>query len=59
MQKARPAQLMLSPSDSALNSSAKAVSDIQEEGDEERAVMSEVGACILLLWFFAFYELMR
>ena len=35
---------MLSPSDSALKSSAKAVSDILEEGDEEKVVMSEVGA---------------
>jgi hypothetical protein len=43
---------MLSPSDSALKSSAKAVSDIQEEADEERAVMSEVGhLCAYIIFF--------
>lgn len=39
---------MLSPSDGALKNSAKAVSDIVEEGDEEKAVMSEVGTHIFL-----------
>jgi hypothetical protein len=39
---------MLSPSDGQLKNSAKAVSDILEEGDEEKAVMSEVGARTLL-----------
>jgi hypothetical protein len=41
LEKGRPAQLTLSPSDSALNASVKAVIDSQEL-DEERATMSEV-----------------
>ncbi|KAF9458484.1 hypothetical protein BDZ94DRAFT_1226253 [Collybia nuda] len=40
-QKARPAQLALSPSDGALKSSALAVSDIPEEGEEERGHVSD------------------
>ncbi|KAG5635290.1 hypothetical protein H0H81_011818 [Sphagnurus paluster] len=39
--KGRPAQLMLSPSDGALKESAKAVSDIIEQEDEERGIASE------------------
>lgn len=42
-QKYRPAQLMLSPSDSNLGSKTKAIAgDIPQEADEERAFMSEV-----------------
>lgn len=39
---------MLSPSDGALKNSAMVVSDIPEEGDEDKVVQSEVGACIPL-----------
>jgi hypothetical protein len=52
IQKARPAYLMLSPSDGALKSSAKAVSDILEEADEESGVMSEVGNLCASVMFF-------
>lgn len=42
-QRYRPAQLMLSPSDSNLGSKTRAVAgDIPQEADEERAFMSEV-----------------
>lgn len=37
---------MLSPSDGALKNTAMVVSDIPEEGDEDKVVQSEVGACI-------------
>jgi len=60
--KVRPTKLMLSPSDGALKSSVKPVSDILEEGEEERGVMSEVGGlslcdliCVSGLMHFIFY----
>ena len=42
VKKGRPTHLTLSPSDGALKSSAKAVVNIPEEGDEDRGHMSEV-----------------
>src|SRR6266702_4814886 len=42
MQKGRPTQLSLSPSDGALRANAKAVAVGQEE-EEDRAVLSDVG----------------
>ena len=44
MQKGRPSQLSLSPSDGALGASAKAVAVVQEA--EDRAVLSDVGGVI-------------
>jgi hypothetical protein len=42
-QKSRPSQLTLSPSDSALGSTVKAVSDeVPDSADADRAIMSEV-----------------
>lgn len=43
--KGRPAQLMLSPSDGALNVSATQTNEAEGQEDE-RAVMSEVGSCL-------------
>ncbi|RDB20024.1 hypothetical protein Hypma_013044 [Hypsizygus marmoreus] len=39
--KSRPAQLMLSPSDGALNETAKTVIDVPEPGEDDRGHMSE------------------
>jgi hypothetical protein len=46
--KLRPTQLSLSPSESNLHSKNKSVSNIPEEADEERLVMSEVSPPLFL-----------
>jgi hypothetical protein len=48
--KSRPAQLMLSPSDSNLIGSRAVGGDIPVETDEERAVVSEVGIIFILFY---------
>ena len=51
MQKGRPTQLSLSPSDPALGATAKAV--VVEQEEEDRAVLSDVGRLVQLFLRFS------